>query len=227
MIATLQTYPTIPTKRFGTNLYDEPLFRIVWSDSRTDLIGGKWPDGASEYRECPRYPGLHNWVLEVWKSPVEYAGTPAEYHATQWDAESGLLTCGPYPTRGEYVMVYTFPFEPTITMVETIITAIKLSRDLTPGQRKQSIMEPLEKQKKQQDQRFDDIFNQSMGPWATADAVVGFGRASGTTRQGFKRSGDMPHPRTDQQSPLPTAPNFFGQIRSEDTIEKLTGEYDA
>lgn len=112
-------------------------------------------------------------------------------------------------------------------MVETIITAIRLSRDLTAGARKQSIMDPLEKQEKERSNRFDDVFDQALGPWSTADAVVGFGRASGTTRQGFKRSGDMPHPRTDQQSPLPTAPNFFGQIRSENTIEKLTGEHDA
>lgn len=226
MLTTLQTYPTIPMKRFGTNLYEEPLYRIVWSDSRTDLIGGRWPDGACEYRESPRYAGLHAWVLEKWMSSVEYAGTPQEYHAAQWDADSGLLTCGPYPSRGEYVLCHVFVGQPSNRAVEKQIYGLKVSRDLTPGQRKQGIMDPLEKQERERNERFDQIFDQSMGPFSTADAVVGFGRAASPAghRQGFKRAGDMPHQRTDQSAPLPTANNFFGQIRSNETIEKLTGD---
>lgn len=221
----VQVFPTIRTKRFGVNLYDEPLFRIVWSDSRTDLIGGKWPDGVSEYRECPRYPGVHAWVLEMWKSPEEYAGTRENYEKQQWDPQSGLLTCGPYPHRGEYVMAYTFPFEPNTGMAEKIITALKLSRDLTPSARKEGIFSPLENQEKARSDRFDAQWSEAMGAWSKADAVVPFGRVASTFgRQGFKRAGDMPHPRMDQSSPLPTAPGFFGTIRKEDTIKKLTGE---
>ncbi len=47
MLTKLQTFPTIPMKRFGTNLFEEPIFRIVWSDSRTDLAGGKWPENLN------------------------------------------------------------------------------------------------------------------------------------------------------------------------------------
>lgn len=229
MLTKLQTFPTIPMKRFGANLYDEPIFRIVWSDSRTDIAGGKWPDGTCEYREVPRYPGIHAWILEQWKSPQDYAGTPQQYNAAQWDAESGLLTCGPYPNRGEYIMCYTFPFPPNTGMVEKIVTAIKLSRDLTPAEKQQGIMEPLEKQKTERENRFDSVFDNALGPWASADAVVGFGRAGSTfgQRQGYKRSGDMPHQRTDQQAPLPTAPNYFGTITKHDTIDKLTGDTNA
>lgn len=223
---TVQIYPSVSTARYGENLFGAPLFRIVFSDSRTDLIGGKWPDGNCEYREVPRYPAIRGqWILEKWLSAEEYAGTREQYEREQWDSESGLLTTGPYPQRGEYALCHQFIAAPTESMVGWAIHNLKVSRDLTPGKRKQGIMEPLEKQQREQDQRFDDIWGEAMGPWVKADAVVSW--ASGPwDRAGFKRGSDMPMPRTDQQSLLPTRDNFFGTIQRSETIEKLTGEPD-
>ena len=148
----VQTLPTVPMKRYGVNPYSEPLYRVVFSDSRTDLLGGKWPDGECAYREVQRYPGIRGqWILEKWCSSVEYAGTPEQYNRDQWDADSGLLTCGPYPYRGEYAHCYTFPYMPTDGMITRIIGALKVSRDLTAAQHKQGIMEPLEKQERERE----------------------------------------------------------------------------
>ena len=211
-------------KRYGENPYGDPLYRVVFSDSRTDLLGGKWPDGECAYRETPRYPGIHGqWILEKWCSPVEYAGTPNQYNREQWDMESGLLTCGPYPNRGEYVHCYTFPYMPTDSMITKIVGALKVSRDITDVQRKNGIMQPLENQQHEQDQRFDDIFQDALGPFSKADAVVSM--ASGwKDRAGWKRGGDLPVERFDQSSPLPTRDNFFGTIQRKETIAALTGE---
>lgn len=200
--------PNVSMQRFGENLFAQPLYRVVFSDSRTDLVGGKWPDGACEYREVPRYPGIRGqWVMEKWLSAEEYAGTIQEYSRLQLDAESGLFTCGPYPNRGEYTYCHTFITEPSDTMVCWAVSDNKLSRGLTPGQRKQGIMEPLERQQRQQDDRFSDIWDESMGPWQKADAVVSFAHS---TRAGFKRGSDMPMERFDQSSPLPTQDGYFG-----------------
>jgi hypothetical protein len=217
----IQVLPTVPMKRYGENPYAEALYRVVFSDSRTDLLGGKWPDGNCEYRESPRYPGIRGqWILEKWCSAEEYAGTREEYERTQFDADSGLLTCGPYPYRGEYVHCYTFPCAPGDGMIYQIVSALKISRDLTAGHRKQGIMEPLEKQQRARDARFSDIWDNSMGPWQKADAVVSF---APSTRAGFKRGSDMPVERWSQASPLPTQDGFFGTIQRKETIQKLTG----
>jgi hypothetical protein len=61
-----------------------------------------------------------------------------------------------------------------------------------------------------------------MGPFIKADTVVSM--ASGPfDRAGFKRASDMPMPRFDQEAPLPTRDNFFGQIGKQETINKFQG----
>lgn len=218
----VQLYPTIPMSRYGENLFSQTLYRIVFSDSRTDLIGGKWPDGVCEYREVPRYPAVRGkWILEKWLSAEEYAGPRFKYEMAQWDVESGLMTTGPYPHRGEYIMCHVFVTTPTEASVGWAVYNIERSRGLTPGQKKQGIMEPLEKQQKDQDRRFDDIWGEAMGPFVKADAAVSFGPNHG--RAGFKRGADMPVEKW-AQSVLPTQDNFFGQIRKQETINTLTGE---
>ena len=133
-------FPGIPMGRFGENIFAEPIYRLVFSDSRTDLLGGKWPDGNCDYREVPRYPALKGqWIMEKWLSAEEYAGTREEYELTQFDAESGLYTCGPYPHRGEYTYCHTFIGNPTEMQVGWAVHNNKVSRDLTPGARKRGI----------------------------------------------------------------------------------------
>ena len=220
----ISIFPGISMEHYGQNMFAQNLYRLVFSDSRTDLLGGKWPDGVCDYREVPRYPAIKGqWIMEKWLSAEEYAGTREQYELTQFDPDSNLYTCGPYPHRGEYTYCHTFIGSPTEMQVGWAVHNNKVSRDLTPGARKQGIMEPLQKQEKAQEQRFDDIWGDAMGPFAKADTVVSM--ASGAwDRAGFKRASDMAHPRTDQQAPLPTADNFFGQIGKRETINKLTGE---
>jgi hypothetical protein len=217
-------FPGIPMERFGVNPLGAPLYRIVFSDSRTDLLGGKWPDGNCEYREVLRYPGIRGqWIMERWMSPEDYAGTREVYERSQFDPDSGLLTCGPYPRRGEYTYCHTFIGTPTEMQVGWAVHDNMASRGLTRGERKQGIMAPLEKQQKEQDARFDDVVGEALGPFAHADAVIPMSRAVAGERSGWKRSGDMPVERFDQSSPLPTRDNFFGTLGKRG-VAKLTGE---
>lgn len=214
-------FPGIAMAGYGENLFGQPIYRLVFSDSRTDLLGGKWPDGACEYREVPRYPGIRGqWIMEKWVSAEEYAGTREMYELQQFDADSGLYTCGPYPHRGEYTFCHQFIGQPTEMQVGWAVYNNKISRDLTPGQRKEGIMTPLEKQQKEQDARFSDIWDNAMGPWHKADAVVSM---AASHRAGFKRGSDMPLERFDQASPLPTRDGFFGSL-GKNAVQHLTGE---
>ncbi len=208
---------------YGVNPYGEPLYRLVFSNSVTDLQGGKWPDGIVEYREVYRYPGIKNqWIMEKWQSGMEYCGTPQQWNEQEWDAENRILQGGPYPSRGVYTHCHTFIGQPTEMQVGWAVHNNKVSRDLTPGQKKQGIMDPLEKQQREQDQRFDDIWADTMGFKPNADAIVSM--ASGPfDRAGFKRGSDMPMPRVDQQAPLPTRDNYFGAMGKQ-TVARLAGE---
>jgi hypothetical protein len=96
--------------------------------------------------------------MERWMSPEDFAGKREVYEREQLDPESGLMTLGPYPHRGEYVFCHQFIGPPTEMQVGWAIHDNVASRGLTPGQRKQGIMAPLERQEKQREQRFDDIF---------------------------------------------------------------------
>ena len=224
----VQILPTVPMARYGKNPYGDSLYRVVFSDSRTDLLGGKWPDGACEYRESPRYPGIRGqWILEKWCSAEEYAGKPDAYAREQWDSESHLLTCGPYPTRGEYVHCYTFPYAPGDSMVYQVVCALRRSRDLTDADKKTGIMNPLLKQQAEQGQRFEDIYDNAMGPFAHSSTVVSMNQRNAAhyhVRSGFKRASDMPADRWSGSAPLPTRDNFFGTIQRQETVQNLTGE---
>ena len=216
--------PAVPMARFGTNPYNEPLYRVIFSDSRTDLIGGKWPDGACEYREVPRYPDIHGWVLEKWMTPQEYAGTREAYEAAQLDLESGLYTCGPYPNRGEYQMCYVFPHQPGDGMIVQIVTAIKLSRDVHPAHQKQAYADAYAKQESEQDALFSDQWDEAMGPFQKADTVISMAGRN-LPRAGFKRASDMPADTWGSAAPLPTHDNFFGTVIDKAKLNALTGEH--
>jgi hypothetical protein len=220
----LTLLPGTPMKRFGINPFDEPLYRVIFSDSRTDMVGGCWPDGVKEYREVPRYPDIHSWILEKWMSGMDYAGTKEAYEASQLDVASNLYTCGPYPSRGEYQICYVFPHQPGDGMIVQIITAIKLSRDVHPAHQKQAYADAYAQQARDKDNRMDAIVDDAMGAFSRASAVVSAAQGPKGTRQGWKRSADMPLERWGQSAPLPTRDNYFGTIIDKAKINALTGE---
>lgn len=117
---------------YGKNPHGKPLYRVIWSESRTWMIGGAWPDGTIEYRWVPYYGGRKEWVLEKWLSPVEFAGTKETWDRDTLDYElcaRGIVihTMGDYPTRGWYEHCYSFPTdsEPNIEAIAPILESCK------------------------------------------------------------------------------------------------------
>ena len=157
--------------RFGMNPMSKPLYRVVWSDSRTYLLGGDWnKDGGFEMREVPLYEGVHAWILEKWQSAEQFAGTK-EF----WDAQErtpGASALGPYPSEGEYVFAYAFPFEPTHSMISTWVRANTATMNLSAKERQNAIMDPLLKRKSRASERIDNIFDDSQPAFRYSDAMV-------------------------------------------------------
>lgn len=101
------TYWSGHPNTYGKNPVGKPLYRIVWSDSVYWMIGGLWGDtNTIEYRWCPRYFGMQEWVLEKWMPAKEYCGSRED-----WDAmpdDHGLHPYGPYPSSGQYEQCYSY-----------------------------------------------------------------------------------------------------------------------
>lgn len=109
---TLTHYP-MPMAGFGLNPYAQPMWRIVYADSVKRLVGGRWADGAEEYRLAKAYTGPHckgKWVLESWISAQEHTGCTAQEYVIKFQATNCVSTIQhePYPYEGTYVERHVF-----------------------------------------------------------------------------------------------------------------------
>jgi hypothetical protein len=98
----------------GVNRFGDPNFRLSWSDSLFDWIGGKWEDRnaagelvreVKELRWAVKYPWLaHRWIVEKWVAPEKF-GTPETWNrqTREWGEEGNIPQLGPYPDRGRYL----------------------------------------------------------------------------------------------------------------------------
>ena len=107
------THYPYPMSRFGLNPYGQPMWRIVFADSVRRLVGGRWPDGAEEYRMAKVYTGPHakgRWVLESWISAEEHTGCTCEEYPLKFQSPGCSITIQsePYPHEGTYVERHIF-----------------------------------------------------------------------------------------------------------------------
>jgi len=178
----VQHLPIGSLKAYGTNPFGDATFRVIWSESRTYMVGanhvdydgdmanekmvkahgGKDPNvrrQTSEYRWLPLYPAAKCWILEQWKSGIAFTGcTPAQYYERYLDPRSGLLTLGPYPDRGEYTECFRFPSEPPISAVVRVINAIRAGWNYSVEEHRKAIESEQEAKKKASADRAQDIF---------------------------------------------------------------------
>lgn len=90
-------------KQLGLNIYGEPLFRIIWGQTETELVCGTW--GTLEERLIGKR--VPCWMVQKWNPPELY-GTPEIYYTLMLDSSSGIPLLGPYPERGRYETVLKF-----------------------------------------------------------------------------------------------------------------------
>ena len=84
------------TDVFGVNRFGEPLFRIIWGQTETMQVAGRW--GYEDKLIGHNQPC---WILQRWMPPELY-GTPEMYYTLTADPGTGLAMLGEYPEQGRY-----------------------------------------------------------------------------------------------------------------------------
>lgn len=154
----------------GTNRFNGPNYRAVWSNSRLETIGDEHEDydaagnkirSVVEYRQIPKYwMSPNRWIVEKWMPP-EYYGSPES-----WKKQTGaliggkfMLQLGDFPSQGDYELAYTLeemdgtwmPLNSTV--VEGVVLRIQASIErFTAAQRKASLL-------RREEQKEKDTFN--------------------------------------------------------------------
>lgn len=90
----------------GTNVYSEPIFRLVWSTTERMIIGGLWANGFAGYKSAPAITGVPCWALMVWE-PREMQGDPVMWDYMR-DPDTNMLELGGYPKYGKYRLLRRF-----------------------------------------------------------------------------------------------------------------------
>jgi hypothetical protein len=179
---------------FGLNPFGEPIFRVVWSDSRKYMIGGLWDGVRAEYRWIPKYE-YSAWVLERWLSALEYGGTPQQYELQQRDEESGLLVCGPYPERGEYEFCHRFPpGHPSASQIEAEIQKRLYQRKYSKTEIRNALTVEQELKDARWGKRVDAIIDNAQGAFNNQATNIFPGKVTPDNYQFKKTAKELPLP---------------------------------
>jgi hypothetical protein len=142
------------TRYGGKNLFGEPHFRIVWGGNRTAFktrrFEDKGPDGrlaksVIECRETLKYPRFkEHWVLEWWKSPLEFCGGDKEMWVAANTSSLDGMPIPPreaFPSRGSYEFLTVFTGDdgeeyaaPEIGTAKHAIDCFRYLRSMTRSQ---------------------------------------------------------------------------------------------
>lgn len=180
---------------WGKNPAGKPLYRVVWSQSRTYRLGGCWGDnGEIEYRHAPYYGNRSEWVLEKWLSAMEYAGTKAEWERTNICeplAMHGIAiyTMGPYPASGWYEHCYSFPNDAPPNL-EAIVPLLEATKDLTLQQIKDGLNLYHQRARKEWEQKVEDGMREAMPAFGFAATNLNSTKPTGDTA-GLARPEDL------------------------------------
>lgn len=173
----------------GCNVFKRPMYRMVWSNDRTEWSNGEW---------MPKYDHQPNrWVLERWSPPGQY-GTREEWEACGEVTPEGrrISTLGPYPSQGEYEHCFTFEdpltkcfVQPDIGCIELICRAIERGRMMTRSERWAAISKKKEAARKARHDKFEETWEEAMPPFA-GNAVAGI--PGKRTYDDVKINGELP-----------------------------------
>lgn len=191
-------------EKFGRNHFGVNIYRVVWGESRMEMVGGTWLNRlhgdesnhvthrgrmivdsnpvlsqSAEYRTVPRYPGKERWVLEKW--------LPCSYSRDDWysdsrlvDQQSGLHLCGPFPEHGDYHAAYVLEvggeyIDLTAGVLEYYCRLNEAAREHTDAQRRNAIEDRVMREKRDWENRVDDIFDDSQPAFGVTSIMSGSG----------------------------------------------------
>jgi hypothetical protein len=216
---TLRVYP-MSMARFGTNPYGEPLWRIVFAESRKYLVGGTWGDGLTEYRWRPTYrhitdlclcgqnhdpgtcPDAPKWVLEKWLSAKDFTqGQSEQAWNLKYSQPCGLLLLGPYPSRGEYQHAHTFMVPVADANLDWLISVIDAGARKSMQDNLDACRADYDADTKARRSTVDEMVRNRMSSFLNNAFVGGAGVKRGTKT--------APLIRTANELKLPTGNNKF------------------
>jgi hypothetical protein len=173
----------------GLNLHGDPNYRLIWGWSRKDLI---WSKRLGTYDRRPRYFLKKNrWSVEMWH-PAQMSPETWERHSHQWLDGQRVALLGPYPTRGDYEILWTFETPHadscqvpdvlfggdgacscggsrylglTPPVVEILLDMVKQSRGLLAAQRRNWYMDQFEKKDKAYESLVSDAVEDAGRPF--------------------------------------------------------------
>jgi hypothetical protein len=145
-----EDFQELITQAGGTNRYDEPNFKLAWSQSESVWRGGHWNTDKGSYtgyREVPLVRGVPCWLLLQWadagmsiEMPHLKPESDVGYYMANTDIQTGMCVLGQYPYYGSYQVAkklvatwvtdnnlnfYSFPLD--IELVNMVIPVIQAS----------------------------------------------------------------------------------------------------
>lgn len=177
----------------GFNKYDEPNFKIVWSQGGTpDALyraGGHWTAPGQPhfkgYRDLLLGGGTPSWCLIQWQDAIEY-GTPELYYMHNYDEGTGLQTLGEYPYSGRYRVLYNLRWmERTKTglrfeamplnsyLIDTIVPIIMQAKEISMERCKAAMADLKAREEKAQLSKIEDAMRDRALPWKGAPVSYG------------------------------------------------------
>jgi hypothetical protein len=169
----------------GTNQYDEPNFRLVWSQGGDEhalyRAGGAWEiEGMPSiigYRDLLKGGGTPSWALLQYHPAIHY-GTPESYYVMNHDDQTGLQDLGEYPYSGRYEVLYNlrwservgnrliFEAMPLNTfLLETVVPIIIQARDISWEQTKAALLDQKAKEDKADIDMIEAVMHDSKVPF--------------------------------------------------------------
>lgn len=182
----------------GLNPYDEPNFRLVWSQGGDEHAlyrgGGAWEvEGIPSfvgYRDLLVGGGTPSWALLQWHPAVHY-GTPESYYVMNHDHDTGLQDLGEYPYSGRYQMLYNlrwserrgskmyFEAMPLNSFIlETVIPIITQAKDISWEKTKAALLDQKAKEDRADVNMIEDVMHDNKVPFG--------GNAVSYTKQGCR-----------------------------------------
>ena len=181
-------------RHYGTNLFGENLYRLIWLPARKYLVGGWWEvEHEYAYHWQHKYGIAEKWALEKWL-PASTYGTPQSWDDKTLSPE-GFYQVGPFPIHGEFESVAVFstgpgpagyvPLEPGTVDLQARL--VFMGRTLSRWDLRFNIRAEQEAKQKFQDAAFNEMWESlqhtrsgltmgSAGHYSDEDAVNDYKR---------------------------------------------------
>ena len=192
----IQMYP-MPMGRFGMNPWQEPMYRIVLAESRRFLVHGKkLGAGAVRAYWMPLYPQVTDergqntgqYVLEKWLDTFTFGRLTAE----AWNRNPAMVSLGPYPSRGEYVMIGNGPIKPADTNIEKLIGMVNAGTKYSWAEKLAACRIRSDYEEAGKKAQVNDIIRDAL-PFAGTEPLIGYGGHRGTKTAPILRSATELH----------------------------------